>query len=634
MNYMTLGVIGHVDHGKTSLVKALTGMETDRLKEEKERGISIALGYAWVDLPEGRIGVVDVPGHEKFIRTTVSGATGIRAVLLVLDVNEGVKPQTIEHLNIAELLGIDRGIIAITKCDTADEDMRELAALDIREYLEGSFLADAPLVYTSAQTGQGIEEIRAELGKILEEVGTIPGEGAPYLPVDRAFSMAGFGQVVTGTLRRGAINVGDELLSFPGGNSVKVRELQSHGDTCETVEPGRRCAVNVRLEKRVQLNRGDVLAPEGSVQTGTAVLCAVEVLAEADRPLKQRQEIRALWGTTEAIGRVHLLEGDEITQGASAFVQILFKDPVCGVFRERLILRSCSPVTTIGGGPILSIGAQRLKRNDAALIEYLSLLRDGNDRQVIAFALKHSADGVLDKKQTGYRYGIAESELESIWNDVGAIEIDAQTVTHRLHLDRLLDTLSTVLEGHHAANPTLWGLSHDQIVEALDSQFANPLIEYALQAGITEKRLAQTSGLYHLATFTVEGALSDAEQALVREIEDAFQRGGLQPPGMVDVLKNDKERIRLYRYLITEKRLVATSVANKGKSVSNTIVFHADAINQAQTLLKKHLDKEQGFTPSTIKEILGISRKYLIPLLECMDKMGVTKRRGDERVLR
>ncbi|MFP6582783.1 MAG: selenocysteine-specific translation elongation factor [Candidatus Hydrogenedentota bacterium] len=634
MNYMTLGVIGHVDHGKTSLVKALTGMETDRLKEEKERGISIALGYAWADLPEGRIGVVDVPGHEKFIRTMVSGATGIRAVLLVLDVNEGVKPQTIEHLNIAELLGIDRGIIAITKCDTADDDMRELAALDIRDYLEGSFLSDAPLLYTSAHNGEGLDEIRAELGKIVEELGSIPGEGAPYLPVDRAFSMAGFGQVVTGTLRRGAINVGDELVSYPGGNSVKVRELQSHGDTCETVEPGKRCAVNVRLEKRVQLNRGDVLAPADSVQTGTAVLCAVDVLAEADRALKQRQEIRALWGTTEAIGRVHLLEGDEIARGASAFAQILFDEPVCGVFREGFILRSCSPVTTIGGGPILSIATQRLKRNDAALLDDLALLRDGNDQEVIAFALKHSANGVLDKKQTGYRYGISGADLDAVWSKIDAVDFDAQTVTHRLHLDHLLDTLSKVLEGHHAANPTLWGLSHDQIVEAVQSQFASALIEHALQAGIAEKRLAQTSGLYHLATFTVEGALSDAEQALVREIEDAFQSGGLQPPGMVEVLKNDKERIRLYRYLITEKRLIATSVANKGKSVSNTIVFHADAINQAQFLLMEHLDTQQGFTPSTIKEILGISRKYLIPLLECMDKMGVTKRRGDERVLR
>lgn len=629
MNYMTLGVIGHVDHGKTSLVKALTGMETDRLKEEQERGISIALGYAWIDLPEGRIGVVDVPGHEKFIRTMVSGATGIRAVLLVLDVNEGVKPQTVEHLNIARLLGIDRGIIAITKCDTADAEMRELAAMEIRDYLEDSFLSEAPLVFTSSESGEGIDELNVKLGETLQELESTTTGNAPYLPVDRAFSMAGFGQVITGTLRRGTINVGDDLRCYPAGNVVKVRELQSHGDTVDSVDPGRRCAVNVRLEKKIQMNRGDVLAPEGSVDQGTAVLCAIELLDDA-KSIKQRQELRVLWGTTEAIGRVHLLDGDEVGAGQRSFVQLLFNEPVCGIFRERLILRSYSPVTTIGGGQILSIGTQRLKRGDSALLEDLALLRDGSDQQVLDFALRHADSGVLDSPATASRYGLTPELVNTLWAKLGAIQLGPETVTHPLHLDNILDELSTLLGRFHKANPSLWGMSHDPLTEALNARFAAPLIDHAL----AHKKISQTNGLYHLATFSVEGALSEAEQAIVTEIENAFRSGGLQPPGMVDVLQNDPERIRLYRYLVNEKRLVTTSVANKGKSVSNTIVFHADAINEAQRLLKDSLNPDQTFTPSTIKDTLGISRKYLIPLLECLDKIGVTKHKGDGRVLR
>lgn len=280
MNYMTLGVIGHVDHGKTSLVKALTGVDTDRLKEEKERGISIALGYAYLDVPDGKIGVVDVPGHEKFIRTMVSGATGIRAVLLVLDVNEGVKPQTIEHIQIAEMLGIEHGVIAITKCDTADEDMRELAALDIQEYLEGSFLENAPLVYTSSESGEGLEILKDTLGDLLNHVKPLPDNHLPYLPVDRVFSLSGFGTVVTGTLRRGTIALEDDLVVYPRGEKVRIRELQSHGEQVESVHPGMRTAVNVRGSNKLELKRGDALAPEGTLDSGSFATCALTLLPD------------------------------------------------------------------------------------------------------------------------------------------------------------------------------------------------------------------------------------------------------------------------------------------------------------------------------------------------------------------
>lgn len=633
MSYMTLGVIGHVDHGKTSLVRALTGIETDRLKEEKERGISIALGYAWLDVPAGRIGIVDAPGHEKFIRTMISGATGIRAVLLTLDINEGVKPQTIEHLQISGLLGIEKGVIAITKCDTADGEMRELAELEIRDYLQGTFLENAVIVFTSSETEEGLEELKTALNEILTSIPPLDASGPANLPIDRAFTMEGHGQVVTGTLRRGRLAVDDELICYPEGHSVRVRELQSHAEKVRSIEPGHRTAVNVRLSKRNELHRGDVLAVEGSVEVGRIFLCAVTVLGTAENPLKHRQSVRALWGTTEAIGRVHLLTGSEVAPGEGGFAQILFGEPVCGYFRERVILRAYSPMATIGGAVLLGLGEQRAKREDEGLLRDWTLLRDGTPTEILDVALRNAESGQFEKRCVGYRLNLSAEELDAAWIAVDGLALGTDRMTHKVHMDRLWKRCVTALEQQHTAHPETWGLPHDTLVEQIADAFDTDLVVRALEHWLGDGSLSRTSGLFHLSTFTVEGALSEAEQAIVDEIETAFREGGLQPPGIVEVLRDDKERIRLYKYLVNEKRLVATSVANKGKSLSNTIVFHRDAVEQARSLIQEKIGPDEGFTPSSIKDTLGMTRKYLIPLLECFDKLGFTRRRGDERVL-
>ena len=633
MSYMTLGVIGHVDHGKTSLVRALTGMETDRLKEEKERGISIALGYAWLDVASGRIGIIDTPGHEKFIRTMVAGATGIRAVLLTLDINEGVKPQTIEHIQISQLLGIERGIIVITKCDTADDEMRELASLEIMEYLEGTFLEDAPLVYTSSETGEGIADLKEALDSVLASVAPLDPTGPANLPVDRAFTMEGHGQVVTGTLRRGTVSVDDELICYPEGHPVRLRGLQSHTDTVSTIAPGHRTAMNVRLSRRTALQRGDVLAVEGSVETGRFLLCAVSLLSTESATLRHRQVIRVLWGTTEAIGHVHLLTGSELGPGESGFAQILFDDPVCGYFRERIVIRSYSPVTTIGGGTLLAVGEQRLKRDEPALIADWAKLRDGTPEELLDVALRSAESGWLEKKTARYRLNLSADELDDAWKKLDALPIDENRITHKVHMDQLWTRAHAVLERHHREHPETWGLPQDAFPEKVAGRYDAELVNSALDHWLNDGLLSRTNSLIHLSSFTVEGALSATEQNIVDEIESAFRDGGLQPPGMVDVLQNDKERIRLYKYLVNEKRLVTTSVANKGKSLSNTIVFHRESIEAAETTLREHLAADQGFAPSAAKDILGTTRKYLIPLLECFDKLGITRRRGDERIL-
>ena len=393
MNYFTLGVLGHVDHGKTSLVKALTGVDTDRLKEEKERGISIALGYASLELPHGQIGIVDAPGHEKFIRTMVAGATGIRAVLLVLDVNEGVKPQTVEHLRIAELLGIEHGIAVITKCDTAtDPEMRELAEAELRDWLEGTFLDEAPFIHTSTKTGEGLEELKDTLDHLLVHIPPLQDEGFPCLPVDRVFSISGFGTVVTGTLQRGTLHVDDEIEMFPGNLRAQVRELQAHNEFVPQVLPGHRTAVNLRGVEKQAIRRGDFLATPGSLQTGRFLSVHLRLLDEAEAPLKHRQVVRVLYGTQEIFGRMHFLDRDTLEPGDAVCAQIQLDEAAPMLFREKFILRAYSPMVTIGGGTLLGVEDTRFKRNRSDdTLAWLETLHTGDGEALLGSAMKRAS---------------------------------------------------------------------------------------------------------------------------------------------------------------------------------------------------------------------------------------------------
>jgi selenocysteine-specific elongation factor len=628
MKYLTIGVIGHVDHGKTTLVKTLTGVDTDRLKEEKERGISIALGYAYLDLPNGKLGVVDVPGHEKFIRTMISGATGIKAVLLVLDVNEGVKPQTIEHIQIAQLLGIKHGVVGITKCDTADADMRELASLDIQEYLEGTFLENAPIVYISSQSGEGLDELKEIFSGFLDSVKPIDKIGLPYLPVDRAFSLSGFGKIVTGTLRRGAISLDDELVVHPTGEQVRIRELQTHGEQVESVEPGTRTAVNIRGGNKLELKRGYALAPEGTLQSGLFATAMLTLISDREISIKQRQQVRVLWGTNEVVARVHILGADMIVSGETCTCQIMFESPVCSMFRERAIIRSYSPVETIGGAVLLEYTGKRYKRTDKSAVRHTEILHSGTPKEVLGEAIFASPNGIFPRAWANARYGFPDSGLGKKYVDIGN-----KMLAHPDKVAEAEEMLQGFLQGYHELNPTQWGPSEEQVLIQIKSPFDNQLVRYALHDLVGSKTITITQGLVHLADHRAGGALTDEEQAIVQEIEDAFRAGGLHPPGIVDILMNDKERMRLYRYLIDKNTLHATWVANKPKTVSNTIVFHHETLENATKYLQNAIPPNQPFTPSDAKEHIQTSRKYLIPLLECLDKQGITKRQGDGRII-
>ena len=632
MNYLTIGVIGHVDHGKTTLVKALTGVDTDRLKEEKERGISIVLGFANLKLPDGEIGFIDAPGHEKFVRTMIAGATGSEAVLLVLDVNEGVKPQTVEHIEIAELLGIRRGVVAITKCDAAEEDMRELARADLDDLLDATFLSDAPVIDTSAQSGEGLDALKDVLNGFVADTPPPEDEGYTYLPVDRSFTMAGFGTVVTGTLRSGALHTGDEVEIYPKSFKAKVRQLQSHNQETDCVLPGHRCAVNLRGVEKMQIGRGDALATPGTIRPAHFLDLHLDLLESSARPLKQRQIVRILYGTTETFGRAHLLDRDTLDPGSSCVLQLQLDDTATVPAREPFIIRTYSPMRTIGGGRVLGHSDSRYPRFQNEIVERLEIWARGDLKEMLTNRLGDAGPGWIDIRRFCFANRINETETKERLNDLPVVLVGEYAVFEQ-HWDRFKEGILKSLGDFHAEEPTARGLLFEDLRGHLNIKMNDDLLSHALKELETAKVAAIEEGHYKLADFTVGSGLGERDQALVDEIAGAFKQGGLEPPRLEHVVQGDKDRQRMYRYLLDTGVLTSTHVANKPKTPGNTIVFHSDVIEDAKHRLTARFAPEGRFDTPGAKNVLGISRKYLIPLLECLDATGFTRRNDNERVL-
>lgn len=634
MNYLTLGIIGHVDHGKTALVKSLTGVDTDRLKEEKERGISIVLGYSHLQLSNGEIGVIDVPGHEKFIRTMVSGATGIDAVMLVVDINEGVKPQTIEHLNIANLLGVRKGVIAVTKCDTTeDADMRELIAEELRDLVAQTFLEGAPLVFTSALTGEGLDSVREELDILLHETAASADEGAFYLPVDRVFSMSGFGTVATGTLRRGALRVGDEVELYPHGVTAKVRELQSHNISTKEARPGFRTAVNLRGIDKQQLHRGDVVATPGTLRPATVLDAQLALIKDAAAPLKHGQIVRLLYGTSESYARVHLLDRDTLAPGETCVAQFKHDDPVATLNGEPFIVRTYSPMQTVGGGRILGSRNTRLRRRDSQGIRRLEIIARANPPDVIVERLLEADSAGLSLAQLFADTRTNREALPALLDSLPVQTYGNGRVIHDDVFDRLCSEVVQTIDAFHQDNVTLQGISKTQLNDALSTELDPALLDHLVGHLESSDVLAVDRGLVRRVDFDPAQALSEGDRAVAHEIENAFQVAALKPPSLDDVVGNDKARMKLYRFLVDGGVLVTTGQNVRGKSSAGVVAFHRDAIEEAKRRLEKHFAPPQPFSASEAKTALDISRKYAIPLLEHLDSIGFTKRSADQRVL-
>lgn len=620
-----VGVVGHVDHGKTALVKALTGTDTDRLKEERERGISIALGFAGLTLPGAEIDLIDMPGHERFVRTMVSGATGMEAVLAVVAADEGIRPQTLEHLEIAALVGARRGVVAVTRCDLVPEEVALRTAAEAVSLCERLAIAAAPAVLTSVVTGQGIAALADRLGALARPAGASADHGFALLPVDRAFAAAGFGTVVTGTLRRGALSVGDELETAPGGRRTRVRGLQIHGRPVQRAEPGRRTAVNLRGLGRDEMPRGVSLATPGVLVPSRRVDAALTALADAGRALADGSVLRLLFATTEVEARLRLLDRDALGPGESAVVQLRCAQEVFAVAGEPFILRTASPPRTVGGGRLLDPEPPRRRRQNGRDVDLLRALAAA---EPLAAAGRHLLDAGAqgcDAAGLARRIGFAPGWLQARLDGAEAAVLPDGRLLHRTVLRRLEERALTLVGAHQSARPTDPGMPAEALRAGLAADTADAVVAGLVARGA----LRRDGGALRRPDLDPARLLSPADQRLLGHVETAFRRGGLAPPDAAAVGMGDPRCLRAVRYLIRTGALVRTI----DRVQKREILFHRDSLARARRILALHLSDRGGFTVGEVGRLLGVSRRFTVPLLEHLDAVGFTRRDGDQRVI-
>jgi selenocysteine-specific elongation factor len=634
MKHLILGTAGHIDHGKTSLVKALTGIDTDRLKEEKARGITIELGFAHLDLPGGiEFGIIDVPGHERFVRTMVAGAGGMDMVMLVIAADEGVMPQTREHLEICQLLGVKRGLVALTKSDTVDAEWLGLVTEEVREYLTGSFLEGAEIVPVSAKTGAGIEELKAELARMGAQAEEKRAEGPFRLPVDRVFTVTGFGTVVTGTLLSGEIKVGDEAEILPSGLSCRIRGVQSHGIKSDRGSAGQRVAVNLQGVEHTEVVRGDAVVPRGVFQTTRAVDARLDYLSSAPRELKHRSTLRLHSATYEVPAQVMLMDRAALKPGDSAFVQLRLKTPALLLPGDPFVLRSYSPQATVGGGRVLDPAPHRRRRKSAEALELLQALAEGEDTMKMLLLIREGLYSGLSLEEITRRCDLPMKRIEAALALLLSKGLAVQAVREprifltREAFDELKSHLLGELERFLAQNPMKDGMGKEELRSRLpkrsDPRFFGPLLSALEKEGkaVAERELVKVPG---------RRVSANADHAGLQEkIENALQERGAEPPTIKELCDSlhckEKDVLEHLNLLAREGRAV---------KIKSDLFYAPGPVGTIKEQLLSLLKQKGEITPPEFRELTGLSRKFMIPLLEYFDQEKVTIRIGDKRVLR
>ncbi len=608
---IVLGVIGHVDHGKTALVRLLTNMETDRLPEEKRRGISIALGFAHFAVDGATVDLIDMPGHERFVRTMIGGATGIDAVLLVVAANEGVMPQTVEHVEIAGLLGLRHVVVAVTKADLVEPGEAELAGAEAAELAARCGLTGPTPVITSAAAQTGAGDLRAAIVQLLRGADPAPrDDGFFYLPVDRSFSLPGHGTVVTGTLRRGSMSTGDRAALLPGTNEARVRRLQVHGTTVEKAEPGQRVAVNLRGVELAAIGRGMALAPPGLFAPSAWLAVRLRATPTAP-PLYNGQRLRLLYGTDETDTVLRLLDRKELPPNESGLAQLRCSNRIILPVGEHIVLRTTAPLRTVAGGRVIETAPRRLRRNTPSVIARLNWLAEAEPVAIIAGELQRAGIRGVRTLEIARLAGLSVPRAEQRLREAGAAIAGGIAAP-----SAAVENVASTVMRRVATQPE--GIAHEQLQVALRGTFA-PINELIL-AKLTEQGAVLRSGRLRLRR-TDQMTI---EQAAAR-VAEAFRQGGLAPGGVPD---GQAER-RACAALVQAGILVRTY----DRAQRREILFHRASIENARRQLAQLLTG-QGLTVSEIGAALGISRKYSVPLLEYFDAIQFTRRIGDRRVLR
>ncbi|MBI3478355.1 MAG: selenocysteine-specific translation elongation factor [Acidobacteria bacterium] len=630
MKSVIVGTAGHIDHGKTSLVKALTGIDADRLEEEKRRGITIDIGFAHLELPAPngdvlRFGFVDVPGHERFVRNMLAGVGGIDLVLLVIAADEGIKPQTREHFDICRLLEVRRGITVITKSDAVDADTLEVVRLEVEDFLRGSFLeaSHSPIVAVSSLTGAGLDELRSQLANIAVEVSAKDSTALARLPIDRVFTMKGFGTVVTGTLVSGTISKEEELEVFPSGKLLRVRGVQVHGSAAEQASAGQRTALNLAAVATEELARGMTLAPPNTFKSTSRLDVSLTLLPTA-KALKDRARVHFHAYTMEALAEVRLYGAKQIAPGAQGYAQLRLTEPTLLLPGDRFILRQFSPVVTIGGGAVLDASPQLKAKNVPNFLQQLS----GASAEAILEAriARRSASGFSLSQatiETGWRRDFILQQLARALQTGTVIRI-ADTFMHASAFSALTSSLKNLTAEFHKANPLVAGISKEEL---RDKCGVSPeVFSAALDLLVRDKKLSVSSELVHLPGRGV--VMKDEESESKQIIENAFASAGLKVPALKEVLaglKVDKVRAqKIVTLLLREKLLV---------KISDDLVFHQSALSDLRQKIAALKSTTPKIDVARFKDLTGVSRKYAIPLLEYLDRERVTRRVGDERVI-
>jgi selenocysteine-specific elongation factor len=634
LKQIILGTAGHIDHGKTSLIKALTGIDTDRLKEEKLRGITIELGFAWLDLPGGQhLGIVDVPGHEKFVKNMVAGASGIDLVALIIAADEGVMPQTKEHLDICKLLGIKHGLVALTKIDMVDEEWLELATDDVTSFLKGSFLEGAPIIPVSSLTGKGLPEFVKALDTLCAEVPERSSSGLFRLPVDRVFSKKGFGTVITGSLVSGGVRVGDTIMIYPSGIQTKVRGLQVHNQSVDHATAGMRTAINFQGLERTATKRGDVLGGVNTLKPSYMVDVVLTYLPSKRKALENRTRVRFHTGTSEILGNVILLDREELKSGDAAVAQFRLESPVSVVKDDRFVIRSYSPIRTIGGGYIINPVPRKHKRFKEPVLSVLKRLADSPPEEIIISQVRESGLLGVTFSDLMIMTNLPERELEKHLQQllsqkvVIQVDRDNRIFLHGSVLDQLREEAIQILEAYHKAHPLKTGMSKEAFKSNLPDTLGLRAFNVLLEDLTKSNKVVQEKDIIHLSGHRI--ALEADQKDIRHKIERTYLETGLQPPYFKELVasmgENPGRVADVLGHMLQEGILL---------KIKEGLYFHKDVIETLKAKLVSFLTANTQITTPQLKEVTGVTRKYMIPLIEYFDAIKVTIRVGDVRKLR
>jgi len=634
---LIMGTAGHVDHGKTTLVKTLTGTDLDTLEEEKARGLTINLGFTHFDTPSGnRIGIVDVPGHRRFIKTMLAGAHGIDFVLLLIACDDSVMPQTREHLYILRLLGIEHGIVVLTKTDLVEPELIELVEAEASELAEGSFLEKAPMIRVSAATGEGIPELVAAIDDLAGSMP--PRERGGYFRIfaDRVFTVPGAGTVITGTALSGSVSPGDELEILPRGGLARVRKIEIHGETSERARAGQRSAINLRMVDRSEVEKGDMLATPGIVVPTYMLDARLEILPDYPRPVRHWTRIRLYLGAAECFGRIVLLDLAEIRPGDSAYVQIRLESPAPAVTGDLFIVRDFSAHWTIGGGRILDAHPVKHKRKRALVVNDLATREEGYLEEVLELEVKKagyfiSRDQAANSLDTPLdRTGAAAASLAKAGRVILLPPKKSPSLIHREGWDRLVKRITKELKAHHQALPQLEsGIAEQELRERLERATGALLpaeaFRHALERLVQEGMLREVDSTYALSEHTA--SLAETDEAALASIRAMYAVSPMSPPATEEAYAKSGLPTRVVRDFL--ERMVERGELVR---VSREFMFERSALEKVEQKLLRHLAEHGRITVSEFREVAGTSRKYAIPLLNWFDSRGVTRREGDFRV--